>query len=196
MSHCVHDSGSHFRNKIRFLETEPSRPLQKFDYLSIDGTAGLHREKTEKTARSSPYVLCDPIRSDPSSDPYPITYAPHALSLSLSFFRPTGEQQWESAGGRARKIALFARSGRRKIRFNGLASAKKDKEKEEYIHRGDTCIRSSLTIYSFFMFQSEHIQIFPITVASTFVTLSWNSSSALSTGRGYILQVRIIARFR
>ena len=37
--------------------------------------------------------------------------------------------------------------------------------------------------------QSEHIQIFPITVASTFVTLSWNSSGALSTGRGYILQV-------
>ncbi len=38
--------------------------------------------------------------------------------------------------------------------------------------------------------QSENIQIFPITVASTFVTLSWNTSSALSTGRGYILQVR------
>jgi hypothetical protein len=38
--------------------------------------------------------------------------------------------------------------------------------------------------------QSEHIQIFPITVASTFVTLSWNTSGALSTGRGYILQVK------
>jgi hypothetical protein len=41
-------------------------------------------------------------------------------------------------------------------------------------------------------FQTEHIQIFPITVASTFVTLSWNTSgAALSSGRGgYILQVR------
>jgi len=38
--------------------------------------------------------------------------------------------------------------------------------------------------------KSEHIQIFPITVASTFVTLSWNTSGALSTGRGYILQVK------
>lgn len=38
--------------------------------------------------------------------------------------------------------------------------------------------------------QSENIQIFPITVASTFVTLSWNTSGSLSTGRGYILQVR------
>jgi hypothetical protein len=38
--------------------------------------------------------------------------------------------------------------------------------------------------------KSEHIQIFPITVASTFVTLSWNTSGALSTGRGYILQVQ------
>jgi len=27
-------------------------------------------------------------------------------------------------------------------------------------------------------------------VASTFVTLSWNTSGALSTGRGYILQVK------
>ncbi|TRY70275.1 hypothetical protein TCAL_11549 [Tigriopus californicus] len=38
--------------------------------------------------------------------------------------------------------------------------------------------------------KSENIQIFPITVASTFVTLSWNASGSLSTGRGYILQVR------
>ena len=38
--------------------------------------------------------------------------------------------------------------------------------------------------------QSENIAIFPITVGSTFVTLSWNTSSSLSTaGRGYILQV-------
>ena len=42
----------------------------------------------------------------------------------------------------------------------------------------------------FLLLQSEHIQIFPITVASTFVTLSWNTSGALSTGRGYILQVK------
>ncbi len=40
--------------------------------------------------------------------------------------------------------------------------------------------------------QSENIQIFPITVSSTFVTLSWNTSGSLSTGRGgYILQVRL-----
>lgn len=38
--------------------------------------------------------------------------------------------------------------------------------------------------------KSEHIQIFPITIASTFVTLSWNTSGSLSTGRGYILQVK------
>ena len=44
-------------------------------------------------------------------------------------------------------------------------------------------------IHSFYL-QSEHIQIFPITVASTFVTLSWNTSGSLSTGRGYILQVQ------
>ena len=43
----------------------------------------------------------------------------------------------------------------------------------------------------FFYFQSEHIQIFPIAVASTFVTLSWNTSASLSTGRGYILRVRL-----
>ena len=47
-----------------------------------------------------------------------------------------------------------------------------------------------LTYFEFDYFQSEHIQIFPITVASTFVTLSWNTSGALSTGRGYILQVK------
>ena len=41
-----------------------------------------------------------------------------------------------------------------------------------------------------YLLQSEHIQIFPITVASTFVTLSWNTSGSLSTGRGYILQVK------
>jgi hypothetical protein len=43
-----------------------------------------------------------------------------------------------------------------------------------------------------FSFQSENIQIFPITVASTFVTLSWNntSSNAISKGRGYFLQVK------
>lgn len=49
--------------------------------------------------------------------------------------------------------------------------------------------REYITIHSSFL-QSEHIQIFPITVASTFVTLSWNTSGALSTGRGYILQVK------
>ena len=43
----------------------------------------------------------------------------------------------------------------------------------------------------FFLFQIKHIQIFPITVASRFVTLSWNtSSSSLSRRRGFILQVR------
>jgi uncharacterized protein YxeA len=42
-----------------------------------------------------------------------------------------------------------------------------------------------------FLFQSENIQIFPITVASTFVTLSWNTSSnTVSTGHGYFLQVK------
>lgn len=46
------------------------------------------------------------------------------------------------------------------------------------------------SLFSPFIFQSEHIQIFPITVASTFVTLSWNTSSTLSTSRGYILQVK------
>ena len=51
------------------------------------------------------------------------------------------------------------------------------------------CVRATLTIGFLLILQSEHIQIFPITVASTFVTLSWNSSGALSTGRGYILQV-------
>ncbi|CAB4058629.1 unnamed protein product [Lepeophtheirus salmonis] len=38
--------------------------------------------------------------------------------------------------------------------------------------------------------RSENIQIFPVTVASRFVTLSWNTSTHLSTGRGYILQVK------
>ena len=48
------------------------------------------------------------------------------------------------------------------------------------------CSTHFLTLF----LQSEHIQIFPITVASTFVTLSWNTSGSLSTGRGYILQVQ------
>ena len=53
------------------------------------------------------------------------------------------------------------------------------------------CIPYLHSICSSPHFQSENIQIFPITVASTFVTLSWNTSSALSTGRkGYVLQVR------
>ncbi len=60
-------------------------------------------------------------------------------------------------------------------------------------NRALTIIRHSFlfTFSLFSPFQSENIQIFPITVASTFVTLSWNTSSALSTGRkGYVLQVR------
>ena len=41
-----------------------------------------------------------------------------------------------------------------------------------------------------FKFQSQQIQIFPITVASRFVTISWNTSSSLSTHRGYVLRVK------
>ena len=34
-----------------------------------------------------------------------------------------------------------------------------------------------------------HIQIFPLTVADTFVTLSWNTSRSLA--RDFVLQVRV-----
>ena len=49
-----------------------------------------------------------------------------------------------------------------------------------------------MTRHFFFLFQEENIRLFPITIASKFVTLSWNtsSSSLLSTRNGYILQVR------
>ena len=38
-----------------------------------------------------------------------------------------------------------------------------------------------------FRFQMLHIQIFPLTVADTFVTLSWNTSRSLA--RDFVLQV-------
>lgn len=38
--------------------------------------------------------------------------------------------------------------------------------------------------------QSENVRIFPITVASTFVTLSWNMSSAFSADRGFVLRAK------
>ena len=53
-------------------------------------------------------------------------------------------------------------------------------------------ITDKLLIFHSLFFQAENIRIFPITIASKFVTLSWNTSgsSLLSTRNGYILQVK------
>ena len=53
-------------------------------------------------------------------------------------------------------------------------------------------ITDKLLIFLSLFFQAENIRIFPITIASKFVTLSWNTSgsSLLSTRNGYILQVK------